>query len=154
MSPPLPLVPSSLSPRLLECPDVVVATPSRCLAHINAGNLTLSSGLEMLVVDEADLVLSYGSEDDVKKILSHTPSAMSGTCQSLLLSATLTTDLHSLGSLMLNDPVMVEPVESLTHTSDRLKQWYTLCATENKLMYVPGVSLFCVSLFALNLRTN
>ena len=44
---------------------MVVGTPSRVLAHINAQNLALDSTLEMLVIDEADLVLSFGFEADL-----------------------------------------------------------------------------------------
>ena len=48
---------------------MVVGTPSRVLAHINAQNLALDSTLEMLVIDEADLVLSFGFEADLKNLL-------------------------------------------------------------------------------------
>lgn len=53
----------------MEKPDVVVGTPSRVLAHLNAQNLVLHSSLEMLVVDEADLVFSFGFEADLKNLL-------------------------------------------------------------------------------------
>ena len=53
----------------MEKPDIVVATPSRVLAHISAGNLKLKDSLEMVVIDEADLVFSYGYETDIKSIL-------------------------------------------------------------------------------------
>ena len=52
----------------MEKPDVVVATPSRLLAHVRAGNVD-TSNLEMLVVDEADLVFSFGHEGDIKELL-------------------------------------------------------------------------------------
>lgn len=53
----------------MEKPDVVVGTPSRVFAHVNAQNLVLHSSLEMLVVDEADLVFSFGFEADLKNLL-------------------------------------------------------------------------------------
>lgn len=53
----------------MEKPDVVVSTPSRALAHLNAQNLVLHSSLEMLVVDEADLLFSFGFEADLKNLL-------------------------------------------------------------------------------------
>lgn len=56
-------------PMLLEKPDIVVATPSRLLAHIRAENINLKHSLEVLVVDEADLVFSFGYEADVKELL-------------------------------------------------------------------------------------
>lgn len=53
----------------MEKPDVVVGTPSRVLAHLKVQNLVLDSSLEMLVVDEADLVFSFGFEADLKNLL-------------------------------------------------------------------------------------
>uniref|UniRef100_A0A3Q0SAX7 RNA helicase n=1 Tax=Amphilophus citrinellus TaxID=61819 RepID=A0A3Q0SAX7_AMPCI len=60
---------STQRPILMEKPDVVVGTPSRVLAHLNAQNLVLHSSLEMLVVDEADLIFSFGFESDLKNLL-------------------------------------------------------------------------------------
>ena len=53
----------------MERPDIVVGTPSRVLAHIKARNLELKASLDMLVIDEADLIFSFGYEADVKAIL-------------------------------------------------------------------------------------
>lgn len=43
-------------PLLSEMPDIVVATSSRLLQHLKAGNLILKHSLETLIIDEADLV--------------------------------------------------------------------------------------------------
>jgi len=56
-------------PMLSEKPDIVVGTPSRLLAHIQAGNLNIKESLEMIVIDEADLVFSFGHEENVKAVL-------------------------------------------------------------------------------------
>ena len=56
-------------PVLMEKPDVVVGTPSRVLAHLKAQNLVLHSSLETLVIDEADLLFSFGFEADLKSLL-------------------------------------------------------------------------------------
>ena len=58
----------SVRPILMEKPDVVVGTPSRVLIHLTAQNLALQN-LEVLVVDEADLLFSFGFEADVKNLL-------------------------------------------------------------------------------------
>lgn len=47
-------------PLINSKPDIVIATPARALAHLKAGILDLKSGLEVLVVDEADLIFSFG----------------------------------------------------------------------------------------------
>ncbi|KAJ6658713.1 hypothetical protein lerEdw1_019873 [Lerista edwardsae] len=56
-------------PILMEKPDVVVGTPSRVLAHLQAQTLTLRDSLEVLVMDEADLLFSFGFEEDLKSLL-------------------------------------------------------------------------------------
>ena len=45
---------------LRDRPDVVVSTPAGLLTHIRSGALVLKKSVQSLVVDEADLVLSYG----------------------------------------------------------------------------------------------
>ena len=52
--------------------DVVVATPGRALDHINRGTLTLS-GLEIVVLDEADEMLDMGFAEEIEAILGSTP---------------------------------------------------------------------------------
>ncbi|KAH6942256.1 hypothetical protein HPB50_002076 [Hyalomma asiaticum] len=75
-------------PLLAERPAIVVGTPSRILAHLKAGHLTLK--LEMLVIDEADLVLSFGHEQDLNELLTRLPNR----CQTVLTSATLSPELQ------------------------------------------------------------
>lgn len=45
---------------LRDRPDVVVATPAGLVDHVKGGRLNLKKSVEMLVVDEADLILSFG----------------------------------------------------------------------------------------------
>lgn len=45
---------------LRDRPDVIVATPAGLLTHIRGGDVDLKTSVETLVVDEADLVLSFG----------------------------------------------------------------------------------------------
>lgn len=54
---------------LSDKPDIVVATPSRALVHLKANNMRLKEDLAVLVVDEADLVFSFGYEDEIKELL-------------------------------------------------------------------------------------
>lgn len=56
-------------PLLIEKPDIVIGTPTRILAHINVGNLSIADSMEMLVIDEADLLLSFGYESDMKALM-------------------------------------------------------------------------------------
>ena len=53
----------------MEKPDVVVGTPSRILNHLQQDNLKLRDSMELLVVDEADLLFSFGIEEELKSLL-------------------------------------------------------------------------------------
>lgn len=56
-------------PLLVEKPDIVVGTPARTLQHLKANNLSLKKSLDMLVIDEADLVFSFGYEAEIKELM-------------------------------------------------------------------------------------
>lgn len=59
----------SARPLLTDLPDIVIGTPARAMSHLSNGSLVLNKSLTTLVVDEADLVFSFGYEDDVKQVL-------------------------------------------------------------------------------------
>ncbi|MDH2273169.1 DEAD/DEAH box helicase [Moraxella porci] len=63
--------------------QVIVATPGRLIDHMREGRIDLS-GLDMLILDEADRMLDMGFADDIKEILENTPS----TRQTVMSSAT------------------------------------------------------------------
>ena len=92
---------------LSEKPDIVVGTPSRVLTHLvhkvrithslslsfnimiipqKGGDVLDCSSMEVLVMDEADLLFSFGYEENIHSLLPHLPSIY----QAILLSATLT----------------------------------------------------------------
>lgn len=123
---------SAQRPVLMEKPDVVVGTPSRVLAHLTAQNLVLSSSLEMLVVDEADLLFSFGFEADLKSLLCHLPKIY----QSFLMSATFTEDVQALKELLLHNPVVLKLQGSQLPDSSQLQQYSIKCEEEDKFLLV------------------
>ncbi|KAF8967708.1 P-loop containing nucleoside triphosphate hydrolase protein [Flammula alnicola] len=86
---------------LSDKPDIIIATPSRALSLLQSKVLSLLS-LESLVIDEADLILSYGHDEDVRQIFSggYLPKVY----QSFLMSATMTEDVELLKGLALRNP--------------------------------------------------
>jgi DEAD/DEAH box helicase len=80
----------------------VISTPSRALALAQSKSLSLGS-IDSLVIDEADLILSYGHDEDVRQLLkgSYLPKVH----QSFLMSATMTDDVEMLKGLTLRNPV-------------------------------------------------
>lgn len=59
---------------LSKHPDVIVSTPAKILAQLQSGNIALKNSLETLVIDEADLLFSFGFENDLKGIIDYLPS--------------------------------------------------------------------------------
>ena len=83
--------------------DVLVATPGRLIDHLDSRNVSLS-GIEILVLDEADRMLDMGFLPALKKILGMLPKAR----QNLLFSATYADDIKKLANDLLNDPAEVQ----------------------------------------------
>lgn len=94
--------------------DIVVATPGRLLDLMNQ-KLVHFSGLDVLVLDEADRMFDMGFLPDIKRIISRLPKQR----QNLLFSATMPSDIKALASTILQDPVTVAvtpqstPVEAI-----------------------------------------
>jgi len=82
---------------------VVVATPGRAVDHIKRGTLPLS-GVEVVVLDEADEMLDMGFAEDLDVILEATPEGR----QTVLFSATMPPRLGSITRRHLNDPVRIQ----------------------------------------------
>ena len=82
--------------------DVIVGTPGRLLDHFGKPYAKLS-GLEYLVLDEADRMLDMGFLPDIRRILKHLPPRR----QTLFFSATMPPEIASLAKDMLKDPVVI-----------------------------------------------
>ena len=83
--------------------DILVATPGRLLDHVGQNTLDLS-GVEILVLDEADRMLDMGFIRDIKKILALLPKQR----QNLLFSATFSDEIKALSDGLLHNPGYVE----------------------------------------------
>jgi ATP-dependent RNA helicase RhlE len=82
--------------------DVMIATPGRLLDHLNRPYARLS-GIEYLVLDEADRMLDMGFLPEIRKILRHVPSKR----QTLFFSATMPPPIAALTREMLHHPVTI-----------------------------------------------
>ena len=83
--------------------DIVVATPGRLIDHLQQRSIDLS-GIEMLTVDEADRMLDMGFLPPLRRILAALPRAR----QTLLFSATLSTDVTRLAAEFTREPRLVD----------------------------------------------
>jgi ATP-dependent RNA helicase DeaD len=95
--------------------DIVVATPGRALDHIARGTLDLS-GLEIVVLDEADEMFDMGFAEDIETILGKTPENR----QAALFSATMPPRIDGMVRRHLSDPVRVELGRKASASLDRL----------------------------------
>jgi ATP-dependent RNA helicase DDX56/DBP9 len=118
---------------LRDKPDVLVATPAGLLAHIRSGALDLKSSVETLVVDEADLVLSFGYSNDIAEIVKSIPKI----CQGFLMSATLSPELDSLKKIVLHSPVVLKlEQEEAQRSKGQLKQFYVSLPKKDKNLVI------------------
>ena len=96
--------------------DIVVATPGRLMDHMRHESVDYS-GLEILVLDEADRMLDMGFWPDVQRILSALPAKR----QTLLFSATMPAEVLKLTQEFLHDPKYVQvgrrggPAQTISH---------------------------------------
>ncbi|MFC1999840.1 DEAD/DEAH box helicase [Chloroflexota bacterium] len=95
--------------------EIVVACPGRLIDHLWKGTINLS-GLEILVIDEADRMFDMGFLPDIRFVL----SCILHKYQTLLFSATMPAGIRRLVSEILHDPVTVQidrtlPAKTVSH---------------------------------------
>jgi ATP-dependent RNA helicase RhlE len=82
--------------------DVIIATPGRLLDHFRSPYAKLT-GIEFLVLDEADRMLDMGFLPDIRRVLRHIPTRR----QTMLFSATMPPLIAKLAADMLKDPALI-----------------------------------------------
>ena len=96
--------------------DVLIATPGRLLDHFERGKLLLT-GVQIMVVDEADRMLDMGFIPDIERIFQLTPF----TRQTLFFSATMAPEIERITSTFLSNPERVEVARQAT-ASETIEQ--------------------------------
>jgi len=102
--------------------EIVVACPGRLLDYLWKGTISLS-GLEILVIDEADRMFDMGFLPDVRNIL----ACILNKRQTLLFSATMPAGIRRLAREILHDPITVQidrtlPAKTVSHALYPVKQ--------------------------------
>jgi superfamily II DNA/RNA helicase len=89
--------------------DVLIATPGRLLDHFERGKLLLT-GVQIMVVDEADRMLDMGFIPDIERIFQLTPF----TRQTLFFSATMAPEIERITNTFLHSPARIEVARQAT----------------------------------------
>jgi ATP-dependent RNA helicase RhlE len=130
---------------LVEGTEVVVCTPGRMISHLNNTYVDFS-GLEYLVLDEADRMLDMGFYDDIMKIIQYLPKQR----QNLMFAATMPDEIRKLANRVLRDPVEVnialsKPVEKVLQVAYAVYETQKLPLTMHLLKGrdLKSVIVFC-----------
>jgi ATP-dependent RNA helicase RhlE len=83
--------------------DVIVATPGRLIDHLDRRTTDLS-GIEMLVLDEADRMLDMGFLPAIRRILGVLPKQR----QTLLFSATFADEIKQIANQFMRNPQEIQ----------------------------------------------
>jgi ATP-dependent RNA helicase DDX56/DBP9 len=117
-------------------PHIVVATPTRVLKLLEKGALPgLKESLLTLVLDEADLLLSYGYSEDVRALLQYLPQLR----QTFMMSATLSEELEELKNLVTSNPAVLDIKHTRTDNGVGLRQFYVECREDKRFLILYGM---------------
>ncbi|PHH86027.1 hypothetical protein CDD83_10846 [Cordyceps sp. RAO-2017] len=117
---------------LSTSPDIVISTPARAWHNVKSNNSALdASRLSHLVLDEADLLLSYGYEEDLENLSWSIPKGV----QTIMMSATLTAEIDSLKKIFYrsNAPALLD-LEEPDGEGEGVTQLVTKCGEDEKFL--------------------
>jgi ATP-dependent RNA helicase DDX56/DBP9 len=114
---------------LASTPHIVVATPSRASSSLKISPWV--SNLKMLIIDESDLVLSYGYEEDLTTLSASIPKGV----QAVLTSATLSSDVDRLKDRFCKNPVILDLNEPEAE-GEGITQYVVECGEDDKFLLI------------------
>ena len=118
----------SINPQMiaLQHVSILVATPGRLLDLVNSNAVSLS-GVETLVLDEADKMLNLGFKEEMERIFKLLPNKR----QNLLFSATFSEDVDAIHQQVLNEPKIIR-IKTLKKNIDQIVQTAYRVSEERK----------------------
>ncbi|MDA8956655.1 DEAD/DEAH box helicase, partial [Flavobacteriales bacterium] len=118
----------SINPQMiaLQHVSILVATPGRLLDLVNSNAVSLS-GVDTLVLDEADKMLNLGFKQEMERIFKLLPNKR----QNLLFSATFSEDVDAVHQQVLNEPKIIR-IKALKKNIDQIIQTAYRVSEERK----------------------
>lgn len=118
----------SINPQMIgmQGVQILVATPGRLLELVESNAVHLS-GIDTLVLDEADKMLNPGFQDEMNRIIALLPKKR----QNLLFSATLSDEVANINQILLHDPVVIK-IEPEADNIDLIEQLAYFVSEEKK----------------------
>ena len=108
-------------------PDVIIATPGRLIDHLrNSPSFALDT-IDILILDEADRMLSDGFADELKEIVTACPVSR----QTMLFSATMTDSVDKLIKMSLDKPVKLFVNPKRTIAQDLVQEFVRIKASRD-----------------------
>ncbi|KAK9054154.1 hypothetical protein SSX86_025231 [Deinandra increscens subsp. villosa] len=130
---------SEMGTALAGPPHIFVSTPAcvqRCLSSGVLQAKSIQDSLSILILDEADLLFTYGYEKNLKDLKAHIPKR----CQCLLMSATSSEDVENLKKLYLHNPYILTLPEVGDGKDDivpkNVQQFWIQCSDRDKLLHI------------------
>ncbi|KAI1426140.1 ATP-dependent RNA helicase DBP9 [Xylaria sp. FL1777] len=114
---------------IASTPHIVVATPSRACSSIKISSWV--SHLKMLVIDESDLVSSYGYDEDLTTLAASIPKGV----QTVLTSATLSSDVDHLKDRFCKNAVVLDLNEPDAE-GEGITQYFVECGEDDKFLLI------------------
>jgi ATP-dependent RNA helicase RhlE len=113
--------------------DIIIATPGRLLDHMERRSISLGA-IEILVLDEADRMYDMGFIRDVRRIISQVPAQR----QTLLFSATMSSEVRGLVAAIQKNPHTIEIGEPFTPVDTVSQHFYSVTpqAKMNLLLHI------------------
>ncbi|KAG0689391.1 ATP-dependent DNA/RNA helicase [Pichia californica] len=118
---------------LNENPEIIVSTPSKLLSILELNSNISLMELKYLVIDEVDLILSYGYDEDLEKLSNYLN--LKQHMQVFMMSATLNEDINKFKFKFCNKPAILK-LQDLDNQNKRLLQYYIKTNEYDKFLLI------------------
>ena len=116
--------------------NILICTPGRLLQHLDQTPLFSADNLKMLVIDECDRVLDMGFKKQLEAIIEHLPNKEHNPRQTLLYSATVSSEIVEIAKTHMNEPETLKCYDLDSKTPSQLNQRYMVVEANTKLDFI------------------